>query len=584
MAAVLDEIIENGDASSDSEPVEWLAHGRSKRTTAGNRLSTLLNQEEAGDDDVTLLFKEDEEHPDEEFEDADASDEGGGGSSSSEDEEEQAGDELEGEEQLQKEERERTKVQKRKAEQKFMRPRPPTKRVRISEPGAQGGEQTSKPGRKRKKPERTSWILHDDNGQVRASSRTLSVQNKERTQASLKESEAKRSRQLAVMEATQKKREAEKRGPLTQEDRLREAAEVERQNSKSLNRWEEMEAERIKKQKQKLEALQNRKIEGPMIRWWSGPAEWVGDKLVRVGAQRKVEEDFSNGIKDVQDSKPEPIDEINGHDEVLPLRTSPPEDTSHGPLSTTTSVQVQPSPSSVAHTQQSPPRVSTSFLDGIEHYASMPDNAQKSKPQMPSLPVNTLGPLMTPYPIQQQPGVAQVTALDQFRAGAPISQETHPAPPPPPPVKGLRSLVTLENFDPIIKQSQEARSRIIFGLNSSGRAKPPPPTLCAITSQIAKYKDPLTGLPYRSLSEFKKIRNLPALDESRQNGTESDAKARWSEVLGAWIGTREHAAQGLPDSFLTGIPPSVDEPAKLDTPAGSNAVHVKPETDAASVS
>ena len=557
----------DSDVSSNSDPVEALAHGRAKRSTAGNRLSTLLGQEETGDDDVTLLFQEDEEDIDEEFEEGFPSDEGGGESSSSEDEDEQAGDDLEGEEQLRKEERERNKAQKRKADQKIIRPRPAAKRVRISEPTSRDEGQPVKSNHKRKKSDRTSWVLHDGDGSVRTSSRTLSIQNKERTQASLKESEAKRSRQLAVMEAAQKKREAERKGPMTQEDRLKEAEEVERQNSKSLNKWEEMETERIKKQKQKLEALQNRKIEGPMIRWWSGPAEWVGEKLVHIGPRKAIGQvstvDQTSNREELQTTENNKIDVQASAEAVVP-----------NPVPQPVSSQVSAETSNTAHTSQAPSKSSTELLDGIEHFAYMPENTQPSAAPAPTITNNSIGPLMTPYPVQQQPVLSEASALDRFRAGAPVAQSgpiSAPAPTAPPPllplIKAMRSTISLKNFDEVVKRSQDAKARIVFGLNSSDEAKsmkPAPPALCAITSQIAKYRDPLSGLPYRGRAEFKKIRSLPGLGAKPEDEKDRMNQARWSEALGAWIGTAAHPAKGVPESFLSGISPSSDNVLKAE--------------------
>lgn len=570
-------------ASSDSAAVEWLATGRSKRATAGNRLSTLIGQEEEGEDDVNLLFEQESDVPDEEFEDEDASDEGGGDSSSSDEEDDQAGDELEGEKQLRKEERENKKAQKRKADQKFFRPPPPRKRVRISAASPQDEAGSPKTDRMRKRSERTSMIVNLDDRQVRASSRPLAIQNKERTQANLKKSEAKRSKQLAVMEAAQKKRDAEKKGPMTQEDRLKEAAEVERQNSKSLNKWEEMEAERIKKQKEKLDALQNRKIEGPMIRWWSGPAEWVGDKLIHVGAGERIEP-LSATTKNSKITKQDKPSKNESNDLLMVDRTRPTTSSTDSPAQGGAHQQILPSASSAAHTQQSPPKSAVPFLDGIEQFASMPEPTPTSQPPASNPSSGTVGSLMTPYPMQP-PTQTQLTPLQQFRAGAPITAAMAPPPPPPPapPVKGLRSVVILENFDTVVERSQDAQARIIFGLRSSEEArsvKQQPPTLCAITSQRAKYKDPLTGLPYLGRAEFRKIRNLPGLEDHQHRGNSGKDKAKWSDVLGAWIGIKGQAAKGVPESFLSGNVPLAERTEPL---AVSDAAHIKPETETNSV-
>jgi len=52
------------------------------------------------------------------------------------------------------------------------------------------------------------------------------------------------------------------------------ALKIEKQNARSLNRWEESEQERLQMQREKLEAMRNRKLEGPVIRYWSGAVTW----------------------------------------------------------------------------------------------------------------------------------------------------------------------------------------------------------------------------------------------------------------------------------------------------------------------
>ncbi|KAL9093246.1 MAG: hypothetical protein Q9159_000423 [Coniocarpon cinnabarinum] len=572
---------ERSDAS-DAEPTEWLAAGRSRRSNAGNRMQAMLSTEETQDEhadeeeaQLNAVFMEDEEEPDEEFEDKDEGedDEGGDSSSSSEDED-HAQDELAGEKQLQKEERDKQKSLKRKADNKFIKPRAPAKRVRIDEHGQpRPVEEKKTPERsKKKRTERSSWTLDEGNKNLRESSRTLSVQNKERTRENLKENEAKRTKQLASLEAAREKRQAESKGPMSQEDRLREAAEVERQNAKSLNRWQELEEERLKRQKQKIEALQSRKIDGPMIRWWSGPATWVGDKLVRVGRPKPIQE-----IEEpVKDETPKQV-EI-GQQEALAPSSEP-------------SRPATPYASSAAHTQQIPSKITTTFLDGIEQFAAQTEQPL-SEPKPPSQQVQHSSlPLLPPVSGQSPFNLLPPqTPLQQFLTGS-MQQSTAPAvptasmipqlppSPPPPPITALRSMLSFENFDPVLTRSTEAQRRVVFGLKTydEGNAlKQPIPELCAVTAQRARYRDPLTGMPYRGMAELKRLRRLPGLS-SDVSEVNKNNKARWSGILDAWIGTK-NTAKNVPDSFFTGVAPVV---APVEPKAVVEDANIKNEEEAA---
>lgn len=285
-----DDDSDDPDERKDDEPVPSLVSGREKRTTAGSRLSTLLTQE--ADDEVSLLFADDgEEDVDFEGSDEDVSDVRDDSSSDEDDGPTGTVEEsLEGEAELKMEERATKQAQKRKAMQAFARPTL-SKKVKIAhEPStAQDiSSPTSTTRRPRTRLQRVSWLTTSGDGITRTSSRTLSVKNKEKTMANMKESEGKKVRQIAIIQASSKKNGIQKM-VMSQVERLAEAEKVERINSRSLNRWEQAEKERMERQKARLEALQNRQLAGPVIRWYSGPAEWLGETLVRVGKKTKIE-------------------------------------------------------------------------------------------------------------------------------------------------------------------------------------------------------------------------------------------------------------------------------------------------------
>ena len=72
--------------------------------------------------------------------------------------------------------------------------------------------------------------------------------------------------------------------------------------------------------------------------------------------------------------------------------------------------------------------------------------------------------------------------------------------------------------------------------------EPAHPPLCVITNHPARYRDPVTGLPYRNSGAFKEIQRLRR------------GEYKWSRLLGAWVGSGTVAAKGVPAAFLGGEP------------------------------
>lgn len=248
-------------SSVEEAPVESLIQGRAKRSTAGLHMSALLDA--AADDDLALLFEEVED--DNEFA-MDVEEEGGEEDdmrfeSSSDDEDDQGpesrADDMEGEQQIQKEERQEKKKKRAREDLRF---KIASKKVKI-DPTAVSAVPAPRP---KKKSERISWIPTPEEGPTRSSSRRQTMQNKELTHARLKDSEEKRIRLIATMEEAAKRKAQFKPKEMTQAERLAEAERVERHNSKSLNRWEEMEKRKAEERRAKIEALQNRRLEGPV--------------------------------------------------------------------------------------------------------------------------------------------------------------------------------------------------------------------------------------------------------------------------------------------------------------------------------
>ncbi|KAK7750962.1 hypothetical protein SLS62_007095 [Diatrype stigma] len=273
-----------------SAPVEWLATGRERRSTAGNRLKSMIAAEEP-DDELELLFAEDED-------DAGFTDVGDDGSdvqmdsSSDEEDAQENGDDLEGEKELEKQARERRQAaRKRKAQEAI--PMKFRKKVKINTTAAADtGPSTpvaSEP-RPKKKSERTSWLPSPADMPTRASKRGTTMLSKEQLHRQMIEREVKRLKQVEAMERKAKKMEALKKPPMTQAERLKEAEIIEKKNAKSLNRWEEAEKQREEERRAKLAALNNRTLDGPVVTFWSGVGEWIDGKLRHVGKVVTIED------------------------------------------------------------------------------------------------------------------------------------------------------------------------------------------------------------------------------------------------------------------------------------------------------
>ncbi|KAK3322467.1 YL1 nuclear protein-domain-containing protein [Apodospora peruviana] len=284
----------DSDASSDTgepEKIEWLATARAKRSTAGNRMKSMLaNEEPAADDsDLELLFAEDEE--DAGFTDIedDASDVRMDSSSDEEDQDDGV-DDLEGEKELERQAKAKKLAQRKRKAQEAI-PVKFRKKVRIEQPVADSASVSSAAPRHqprpKKKSERSSWLPAPSDLPTRASLRQTTQENKQQLHQKMVEDEIRRKKQQKMLEKKGKKQEAP---PMTQAERLAEAALVEKRNSKSLNRWEVAEKQREEERLKKIAALNNRKLDGPVVTFWSGIQQLEEGQLKHVGNLVSIEE------------------------------------------------------------------------------------------------------------------------------------------------------------------------------------------------------------------------------------------------------------------------------------------------------
>lgn len=273
------------DDDSTQDQIETLIAGRERRRTAGNRYDRDMVLEGAGDgedpDEVALLFADNEQEDDDEFKSGD-DDEDADMSSSDDDDQgpNAAADDMEGEKELQKQAKVE-RARKRKADLALTSVAGLRKKLKTdpTRPAAV----TAAPAKPSKKKERVTWVHDPDSG--RSSLRKQTIAHRAETIARLKKSEAQSKKMKALKEQRDRERAKDAPKELTQADRLAEAARVERQNAKSLNRWEALEKKRQEEQAAKLAALKNRRLEGPVVSWWSAKGTWVGPKLSKIGTK-----------------------------------------------------------------------------------------------------------------------------------------------------------------------------------------------------------------------------------------------------------------------------------------------------------
>lgn len=462
------------DSDRDSEPsVDLLVTSRTKRAGAGNRIQKLIEQEE--DNELAEYFTKNAEDIDSE-EDVDfEGDENEALSdaqldSSSDDEDHgpsKVDDDLEGEKQLQKQER-AEKQKKRKAEPGFKTAGALRKRKKL-DLSVTGGPQPITPAPKpKKKSERLSWIPTPDDGPVRASSRKQTMKNKEIIHLRMVEKEKQRVKQMKHMEEAEKKRQAAKAPPMTQAERIAEAARIERKNAKSLNRWEESERIRAEAQKARLEALHSRQLQGPVITCWSGLTRWVNGKLSEVGIKEIREVEADGPPKHGQASNTRIHSGLSSSDNRSGSIALP-------------NTQVQPSPSvdppakpAQPHQSAQPtnvdyePTPGLGLLDGIHFYASLPSQTNNGgiteSGQAPLSTGRDASPLhhenIEPDPIEHPAAFVE-------KASSPLRLEpVAPKPPqiPPGPIVeyASRSLVALRNIDSNALNLPEWQSSVLM--------------------------------------------------------------------------------------------------------------------------
>ncbi|KAF3167438.1 hypothetical protein TWF225_000102 [Orbilia oligospora] len=575
---------------------ETLIAGRARRSTAGNRLAQLLQQEQP--DDIDLLFEEDGD--DDDFEAKHESDVDLG-SSSDEEDKPQDQDELSGEKKLEQEER-AAKRQKRafpgqkeldklvKRQQNLRE-----KRVTIQEPDQATKTPTDDENtpRARKKSERISWIPTAEDLPSRQSTRRQTVANKQLIHERMKESNERRLKVIAAMNEASQKKKVEKT-EMTQEMRLERAKKVEEINKKSLNKWQEAEEARLEAQRAKLAALHNRKIEGPYIRFYSGRAEYgENGKLITMGRRKMVEE--LPDVVEVKKPGEKTTDEKTTDEKTIDEKTID-EKTIDEKTTEEKATEEKAAEEKAAEERTTDERATDEKVTEEKAVAEKPigekpisekpvdentdskstdapatigikeldeDVVMEDAPQVPAsvekprdLDTNGTGlpePIASAEPsTQQQPSSLPTTSQvptyalvpsdadgssddTQHKIAAQLQGDLDASISPSKPQVSSQTYIVLEGFTKRELNNKDLASKVLFPHNNGPLPKPERP-LCVTTSLPARYKDPSTGLPYASLFAYKQIQRVKA------------GGLQWNNELQCFFDVQE-AASGVPEGF-----------------------------------
>ncbi|KAJ4355853.1 uncharacterized protein N0V89_003874 [Didymosphaeria variabile] len=510
-----------GDGDSEPEvPADLMVVSRARRANAGNRMSTLLAtsaQEDEWGEDWEEVANEEEFVGD----DANEHEDYNLDSSSSEDED-QGDDDETGEKELRKAERqERTKKRKTAANPFAARLAAASrKRVKLDVPSASTHSSPAAPARPKKKSERASWIPTDEDGPTRTSSRKQTMANKEHTLAKLKEKDQRRDETLAMMKAAEARKAKDEPKPLTQAERLAEAARVERINKKTLHRWEEAEEQRAAERQAKIDALKNRQIDGPFIRFYSGPAIWVDDKIKFTGKDAPKLKDLEEKL-----NKETAVGTLEDHsapdlhtDEQTTMSVDQPQTSLNGPIMPTSqslglNSQLLSTPASQAPTQDITISQGLPFANNVMFAPpSNPDSFLLETPPPPPPPRRKLiqRALRNLLILSSFPNLDAAAAPTRARSTASLLKE-----------KDKAALVQLSTA--VFNWSVPDATAFVTAMLNAPKTKKekealakPKKELCAVSNKEAKYRDPETGIAYRDSRAFGVLRAKPM--ESRGKG------------------------------------------------------------------
>lgn len=179
--------------------------------------------------------------------------------------------------------------------------------------------------------------------------------------------------------------------------------------------------------------------------------------------------------------------------------------------------------------------------------AEAPDLSKASSPGMGSASIpaeirdvsesqnvrNTIGDETSPL----LPSTTQDEAVNTRNAPPPAIEMSIQEQVPKIEVLSSRNLVILERFDEL-STNERRNFAVLYNTKKNGKLPKAITEYCAITGQVAKYKDPVSDVGYANLTAYKKLK------EAQKHGF------RWSSMLGCYVGRVGHVARGVPEGFL----------------------------------
>ena len=460
-----------------------LVQERARRSNAGNRMQELLARGEFEADDMFLEAENDVEFEARE-EEPDIVDSDFDGNST----EEESDEDVEAEESIAREEKRQRKAAK------------PAVRTLAQPKGP------SAPAPARPRAPRTMPSVVPPGG-VRSSSRRSTVENKMATQTKLQEAEARR--------ASVRARPAKRVKHLTQDALIREALEMEEENTQSLLHYLEQEEERKARQRQ----AGKKHMSGPFVRW------------ISVGLDQNIFNSIE--VRDAKAKKEPPSEERENAfpqgteaqaAREMPERTTPLPTEEAGP---------EPDSGAAEPRTEAPNESREAPNEAAEPHSEAPNEA--TEPRSETLSESRETPNEAPEPHTEAP-------IESCEAAQPPSlacsepnesaQETHP-----PLAPSHAPMEPAASTDPDTPSSTEKTARTILSLHglepgatwvdefryllgdhcawdrlpfvpSRNRPYRPRQSTCVITGLPARYRDPRTGIPYATTEAYATIERV----------------------------------------------------------------------------
>ena len=460
-----------------------LVQERARRSNAGNRMQELLARGEFEADDMFLEAENDVEFEARE-EEPDIVDSDFDGNST----EEESDEDVEAEESIAREERRQRKAAK------------PVVRTLAQPKGP------SAPAPARPRAPRTMPSVVPPGG-VRSSSRRSTVENKMATQTKLQEAEARR--------ASVRARPAKRVKHLTQDALIREALEMEEENTQSLLHYLEQEEERKARQRQ----AGKKHMSGPFVRWISvGLDQNIFNSIEVRDAKAKKEppsEERENAFP--QRTEAQAAREIPERTTPLPTEEADPEpDSGAAEPRTEAPNESREAPNEAAEPHSEAPNEATEpRSETLSESRETPNEAPEPHTEAP---IESCEAAQPPSLACSEPNEsAQETLPPLAPSDAPMEPAASTDPDTPSSTeKTARTILSLHGLEPGATWVDEFRyllgdhcawDRLPF-VPSRNRPYRPRQSTCVITGLPARYRDPRTGIPYATTEAYATIERV----------------------------------------------------------------------------